>query len=66
MRASGEGAQITLFGKGQKTRLISVPVSMREDLEALRGKAGASDPVFVEKEKRMTRQQVYDVVEDAG
>ena len=66
VRASGEGAQITLFGKGQKTRLISVPVSMREDLEALRGKAGASDPVFVEKEKRMTRQQVYDVVKDAG
>jgi integrase/recombinase XerD len=66
VRTAGDGAQITLFGKGQKTRLVSVPASMREDLEALRGKASPDGAVFIEKEKRMTRQQIYDVVKDAG
>jgi len=66
VRASGDGCEITLFGKGQKTRLVAVPASLRADLETLRGKAESGAPVFVEKDARMTRQQIYDVVKDAG
>jgi site-specific recombinase XerD len=45
--ANGEGGQITVFGKGGKTRAIQIPASVWKLLEKLRGSdTGADDPVF--------------------
>jgi integrase/recombinase XerD len=42
----GTGGQITVFGKGGKTRIVLLPASMWRELVALRGEAGNDDPVF--------------------
>ena len=39
-----DGGQITVFGKGGKTRTILLPASVYDQLEAMR--AGNDDPVF--------------------
>ncbi len=46
VRANGEGGQITVFGKGGKTRAIQLPGSVWKLLETLRGDARDEDPVF--------------------
>jgi integrase/recombinase XerD len=46
VRASGDAAQITVFGKGGKTRAIQLPVSVAALLAKLRGQGGEEDPVF--------------------
>jgi integrase/recombinase XerD len=40
------GGQVTLFGKGGRTRHVLLPTRVWEDLMALRGAAGDDDPVF--------------------
>jgi integrase/recombinase XerD len=45
-QASGDSAQITVFGKGGKTRAIRLPASVWQQLERLRGEAGGDQPVF--------------------
>src|SRR5262245_17791368 len=45
-RDGGEG-QVTVYGKGGKTRAVLLPASMRHDLQALRAASAADDgPVF--------------------
>jgi integrase/recombinase XerD len=46
VQANGDGAQITVFGKGGKTRAIQLPASVATALAKLRGDAGGDDPVF--------------------
>jgi integrase/recombinase XerD len=46
VQANGESGQITVWGKGEKTRSIQLPVSVWKLLEKRRGDAGADDPVF--------------------
>jgi integrase/recombinase XerD len=46
VQANGDGAQITVFGKGGKTRAIQLPASVATGLAKLRGEAGEDDPVF--------------------
>lgn len=46
MQANGDGAQITVFGKGGKTRAIQLPASVATALSELRGEAAEDDPVF--------------------
>jgi integrase/recombinase XerD len=46
VQESGDSAQITVFGKGGKTRAIRLPVSVWEQLARLRGGAGDGQPVF--------------------
>jgi integrase/recombinase XerD len=47
VRASGDAAQITVFGKGGKTRAIQLPASVAALLAKLRGQGGEEDhPVF--------------------
>jgi site-specific recombinase XerD len=41
-----DGAQITVFGKGGKTRSVQLPASVWKLLEKLRGRATGGDPVF--------------------
>jgi len=46
VQANGEGVQITVFGKGGKTRAIQMSASITTALTKLRGEAGEDDPVF--------------------
>jgi integrase/recombinase XerD len=46
VQGNGDGAQITVFGKGGKTRAIQLPASVATLLSKLRGNSGESDPVF--------------------
>jgi len=46
VKAAQDGAHVTLFGKGGKTRTVCVSRPVREALEALRGDAAEDDPVF--------------------
>ena len=46
VQANGDGVQITVFGKGGKTRAIQLPASVATALSKLRGEAGEVDAVF--------------------
>lgn len=46
LQPTAEGGQITVLGKGSKTRSIQLPASVWKQLLKLRGKAGAEEPVF--------------------
>jgi integrase/recombinase XerD len=46
VQPNGDGAQITVFGKGRKTRTIQIPSSVAGLLSGLRGDAPDGDPVF--------------------
>ncbi len=46
LQANGEGGQITVFGKGNKTRSIQIPASVWKQVQKLRGDAGDDAPVF--------------------
>lgn len=45
-RPRGTAGQMTIFGKGGKTRVVMLPAGMWRELEALRGDAGDNDPIF--------------------
>ena len=51
IQANGDSAQITVFGKGGKTRAIRLPVSVWELLTRLRGDADGVQPVFRSRKK---------------
>ena len=44
--ARGDGGQVSVFGKGAKTRAILIPAGVWRRLTALRGEKGADSPVF--------------------
>ncbi len=46
VQAAGEGAQITVFGKGGQTRAVQLPESVAKLLAKLHGNAGEDDPIF--------------------
>jgi integrase/recombinase XerD len=46
LRPHGYAGQITVFGKGGKTRSIALPAPLWPELISLRGSAGAEEPVF--------------------
>ncbi len=46
VQANGDGAQITVFGKGGKTRAVQLPSSVAALLAKIRGTAGEGEPVF--------------------
>ncbi len=58
VQANGEGGQITVFGKGAKTRAIQLPASVWKLLETLRGDARDEDPVFRSRKGRLALQSV--------
>ena len=41
------GAQVTVYGKGEHTRVVLLPAPLAAELEGLRGDAGDDAPVFV-------------------
>ena len=46
LRPHGEAGQITVYGKGGRTRSIALPAPLWSDITSLRGSAGAEEPVF--------------------
>ncbi|MGH9455362.1 MAG: tyrosine-type recombinase/integrase [Terriglobia bacterium] len=51
LQATAESGQITVLGKGEKTRSIQLPVSVWKQLLKLRQEAGLEDPVFRSRKK---------------
>ncbi|PYP82687.1 MAG: hypothetical protein DMF61_25835 [Blastocatellia bacterium AA13] len=46
LQARGEEGQMTVFGKGAKTRAVLLPAGLWKEIESSRGEAGADEPVF--------------------
>ena len=67
-QAAGDGGQITVFGKGGKTRSIQLPLSVWKQLQSLRGTAAPDDPVFPSRKKGepLTESGIWRVVKQAG
>jgi integrase/recombinase XerD len=63
-----EGGQITVYGKGGKTRFVLLPASVWDDLTNLRGNAGEDDPVFRSRQGDgfMSSMQVLRIVRAAA
>jgi integrase/recombinase XerD len=68
LQAAGESGQITVFGKGGKTRSIQLPDSVWKQLRKLRGKSSADDVVFPsrKKGKPLTESAIWRIVKQAA
>lgn len=71
LKPRGESGQVTVLGKGQKTRTVLLPASVWSEIHQLRGSAGADDPVFQSREgddlgRHLDRTQVYRIVSTAA
>ncbi len=67
VRPRGDVGQITVFGKGGRTRSIALAAPMWPELIALRGNAGAEDPVFPSRSgKLLDRGRVRVIVRRAA
>jgi integrase/recombinase XerD len=66
--AVGDTGQITVFGKGGKTRSIQLPESVWKQLQRLRAEADSGDPVFPsrKKGKPLTESAIWRIVKRAG
>jgi site-specific recombinase XerD len=70
--ARSEGGQITVFGKGGKTRAVLLKAGVWEMLQLLRGAAGPDEPIFASRRGRgpldasQVRRVVYAAAEKAG
>lgn len=62
------GGQITLFGKGEKTRAVKLPAQTWRDLQATRKEdTSDKDPLFIsQKGSRLTRSQIWRIVKAAA
>ena len=62
-----DAGQITVFGKGAKTRVVLITPGAWAELVDLRGRKGEGDPVFrSNKGGPLTRVQVYRIVKQAA
>lgn len=68
LQPTAEGGQITVLGKGSKTRSIQLPPAVWKQLLKLRGKAGAEEPVFRSRKKSgfLRALAVYRIVSQAA
>ncbi len=67
------GGQITVFGKGGKTRVIVLSDKLWQDIKALKHTSSSNDPVFPSRQRnkqdnsyRLSRKQVYRIVKEAA
>ncbi|QEL17859.1 tyrosine-type recombinase/integrase [Limnoglobus roseus] len=67
LQGRDEGGQITVFGKGAKTRTVLMPTTVWTHLQNLRGGARESDPVFrSRKGGHLDESQVWRIVRRAA
>jgi integrase/recombinase XerD len=66
LQPRAEGGQITLFGKGSKTRVVLLPERLWHDL--IESRAGADDdaPLFSSREGGLSRVQAWRIVKAAA
>ena len=64
---TSDGGQVTVFGKGSKTRSIRLPASVWKLVTGLRKGREVEDPVFVSRKKGpLSDAQVWRIVSAAG
>jgi integrase/recombinase XerD len=63
-----EGGQLSVFGKGQKTRQVLIPATVWIDLKSLRGEHGEHDPIFRSRQLNapLSRRQIGFIVKKAA
>ncbi|WP_339461047.1 tyrosine-type recombinase/integrase, partial [Nodularia spumigena] len=67
LKARGDGGQITVFGKGEKTRTVLVGAGMWKEINSLKGYAKHDDPVFISaKGGHLCRSMVFHIVKKAA
>lgn len=67
VQPSGDGGQVTLFGKGGKTRAVKLRAETWRALQAMRNGAGNDQPVFIsQKGGRLDETQVHRIVKAAA
>lgn len=67
LKAVGDRGQATLFGKGEKTRIVPLPASIWKELQATRGHAGQDEPVFKSrKHGALQPNQIREIIARAG
>src|SRR5262249_2113456 len=68
LTSRGEQGQITVFGKGNKTRAVLLPRTLWKELQELRCEAGDDDPVFRSRHGRrqLDQSQVLRIVRAAA
>jgi integrase/recombinase XerD len=62
----GGAAQVTVYGKGSKTRAVLLPAALATELETLRDGAGPDVPVFAGRAGALTTSQAWRIVKAAG
>ncbi|WP_138504493.1 tyrosine-type recombinase/integrase [Nostoc sp. PA-18-2419] len=67
LKVRGDGGQITVFGKGEKTRTVLVGAGIWRDIISLKGDGSKDDPVFVSgKGGHLCRSMVFHIVRNAA
>lgn len=67
VQPNGDTGQVTLFGKGGKTRAVKLSKATWQALQELRGDAGTDDPVFLsQKGGALDSTQVHRIVKQAA
>jgi integrase/recombinase XerD len=68
LQATSDGGQLTVFGKGGKTRSIQLPPSLWKQLVALRGAGKDDDPVFPSRKhgQPLTDSGIWRIVKKAA
>ena len=72
LKAREEGGQVTVFGKGRKTRVVLLGEGVWQEIGQLRGEVGKEAPVFRSRKRNrdgsyhLTRKQVYRIVRQAA
>ena len=68
LQERGDAGQVTVFGKGGKTRTILLSAATWRELMALRGDAGVDDPAFPSRKQggHLDRSQVLRIIQAAA
>ena len=67
LQPNGDSGQVTLFGKGGKTRAVKLSKATWKVLQAFRGEAGPETPVFVSRKGgQLDKSQVHRIVRAAA
>jgi integrase/recombinase XerD len=67
LKVRGDGGQITVFGKGDKTRTVLVGKGIWRSIQELKGDLNKDDPVFVSaKGGHLCRSMVFHIVRNAA
>jgi len=61
-----DGAQLTVCGKGEATRVVLLPARLAAELEELRGTTGPDDPLFPGRSGALTPGQAWRIVKAAA